>query len=320
MDRPVTPDDPQQEDGRGPGRMALAGAPHVVVTGLSGAGKSTALRALEDAGYEAVDNLPLSLLPALLAVEDPHPVAVGVDSRTRAFAPEALLARIAEQAAGGRPIRLLFLDCADAELVRRFGETRRPHPLAPDRPVADGIAREREVLAPLRLAADLVLDTSDSSPHDLRRLVRERLVSDAPGPLTLTITSFGYSRGLPRDADLVFDMRFLKNPHWDPELRPLDGLDPAVLAYVRADPLFAPAFERLMALLSELLPGYRREGRAYLTIAFGCTGGRHRSVAVAELVGEALGRSGWPNLVVHRDRGLGATEVAPAPAAGKGMG
>lgn len=285
----------------GPGRPGLETAPHVVVTGLSGAGKSTALKALEDAGFEAVDNLPLSLLHALLMVPDAHPVAVGVDTRTRAFAPDALLDRIAKLSTQRHPVRLVFLDCADEVLARRFGETRRPHPLSPDRPVADGIARERETLARLRERADLVLDTSDMSPHDLRRAVFERVLREAPARLTVTVCSFGYSRGLPRDADLVFDLRFLANPHWDPALRPLDGRDPAVDGHVAADPAFAPAFARIMDLLLLLLPGYRSEGRAYLTIALGCTGGRHRSVAVAERVGTALAAAGWPNFVVHRD-------------------
>lgn len=285
----------------GPARRGLAGAPHVIVTGLSGAGKSTVLRAFEDAGFEAVDNLPMSLLPALLTAPDEHPVAVGVDTRTRAFAPDILANRVAELSTARHPVRLLFLDCADDVLARRFGETRRPHPLAPDRPVADGIARERETLARLRDRADLVIDTSDMSPHDLRRIVLERVLRAAPGALTVTVCSFGYARGLPRDADLVFDLRFLANPHWDPQLRPKDGRDPAVDAHVAADPAFAPAFARIMDLLLLLLPGYRREGRAYLTIAFGCTGGRHRSVAVAERVGQALRDAAWPNFVVHRD-------------------
>ncbi len=285
----------------GGSRQGLEAAPHVIVTGLSGAGKSTVLRAFEDAGFEAVDNLPLSLLPALLMVPDEHPVAVGVDTRTRAFAPDILLDRIAELSTTRHPVRLLFLDCADEVLARRFGETRRPHPLAPDRPVADGIARERETLARLRERADLVIDTSDMNPHDLRRAVLQRVLRDRPVALTVTVCSFGYSRGLPRDADLVFDMRFLANPHWDPALRPLDGRDPAVDARVAADPEFAPAFARILDLLLLLLPGYRREGRAYLTIAFGCTGGRHRSVAVAERIGKALAAADWPNFVVHRD-------------------
>lgn len=298
MDANGTPDDRPPP---GAMRQRLAAAPHVVVTGLSGAGKSTVLKAFEDAGFEAVDNLPLSLLPALFMVPDEHPVAVGVDTRTRAFAPDILLDRIAELSTARHPVRLLFLDCADEVLARRFGETRRPHPLAPDRPVADGIARERETLARLRERADLVIETSDMSPHDLRRTVLERVLGPVPSALTVTICSFGFSRGLPRDADLVFDVRFLANPHWDPDLRPRDGRDPAVAAHVEGDPAFAPAFARILDLLLLLLPAYRREGRAYLTIAFGCTGGRHRSVRVAERVGRALAEADWPNFVVHRD-------------------
>ncbi|MFQ3594567.1 MAG: RNase adapter RapZ [Sphingomonadaceae bacterium] len=282
----------------------------MLVTGMSGAGKSTALKALEDAGYEAVDNLPVSLLPALVAAPSERPLAIGIDTRTRAFLPDALAATLGEISRPERPVRLLFLDCSGAELVRRFGETRRPHPLALDRPASDGIARERELLDSLRRTADLVIDTTDHSPHDLRRVIITRFAQGDVRPLTLTLVSFGYSRGIPRDADLVFDMRFLRNPHWDPALRPLDGLDPAVRAHVEADPSWSQAFERIMALLLVLLPGYRREGRAYVTVAFGCTGGRHRSVATAEAAGAALQEAGWANLVMHRDRGHQMDEAA----------
>jgi UPF0042 nucleotide-binding protein len=277
---------------------------------MSGAGKSTALKALEDAGFEAVDNLPVSLLPTLLAAPSGRPLAIGIDTRTRAFDPDALAEKLRTLSSLGRPLRLLFLDCAGAELVRRFGETRRPHPLAIDRPAADGVAREREMLEGLRRVADLLIDTTDFSPHDLRRAIALRFTGASQLPLTLTITSFGYSRGLPRDADLVFDMRFLRNPHWDPALRPLDGTDPVVRAHVEADPSWSQAFARIMALLLVLLPGYRREGRAYVMIAFGCTGGRHRSVAIAEAAGAALGEAGWANQVVHRDRGHQVDEAA----------
>jgi RNase adapter protein RapZ len=284
-------------------------APVLLVTGLSGAGKSTALKGLEDLGYEAVDNLPVSLLGPLLAVPGGHRLAIGIDARTRAFSPEQVLQAIADHATPARAIRILYLDCAGHELVRRFSETRRRHPLALDRPAGDGIALERELLAELRRAADVVIDTTDFSSNDLRRAISTRFGEVGHKALTLTLMSFGYARGVPRDADLVFDMRFLKNPHWVPELRPLTGLDPAVSAHVRSDPAFAPAFDSILGLLRLLLPGYAREGRAYLTVAFGCTGGRHRSVAVAEAAAAELDEAGWGNAVVHRDASLGG----PAP-------
>jgi UPF0042 nucleotide-binding protein len=285
----------------------------LLVTGMSGAGKSTALRALEDAGFEVVDNLPLSLLKPLVVAPTGRPLAVGIDTRTRAFDPAALLESKRALSTPDRPLRLLFLDCSEAELVRRFGETRRRHPMALDRPATDGIARERELLTDLRRQADLVVDTTDYSIHDLRRALLGRLGrGESPGT-TLTILSFAYTRGVPRDADLVFDMRFLRNPHWDPVLRPLDGTDPEVAAFVAADARFTPAFQQIQALLRTLLPGYVEEGRAYVTIAFGCTGGRHRSVALAEKMGQALAQDGWTNLVQHRDRGHAVDEAAFDP-------
>jgi UPF0042 nucleotide-binding protein len=289
-----------------------APAPVLIVTGLSGAGKSTALKALEDLGYEAVDNLPLSLLPPLVAAPAGR-LAIGIDARTRAFTPQMVLDAVAAHAGSSQPIRIVYLDCAGHELVRRFSETRRRHPLALDRPAGDGIALEREMLAELRRVADVVIDTTDFSSNDLRRAIVTRFGSRDAKTLTLTLMSFGYARGVPRDADLVFDMRFLQNPHWVPELRPLTGLDPAVRDHVMADPAFAPAFSAITGLLTLLLPGYAREGRAYLTVAFGCTGGRHRSVAVAEAAGAALGQAGWANAVVHRDRAQGPEDDAPEP-------
>lgn len=276
--------------------------PVLVVTGMSGAGKSTALKALEDLGWEAVDNLPLSLLPTLLAAPVERPLALGLDTRTRAFDAAAIAARVTEERRAGRRIRILFLDCAGSELVKRFSETRRRHPLAGDRPAGDGVARERELLAELRRAADLVIDTTDYSTNDLRRAMTQRFEGALANPLTLTVMSFGYARGVPRDADLVFDMRFLRNPHWVAALRPLTGTDAPVTDYVVSDPAYRPAFDAIMGLLLLLLPGYGREGRSYVTVAFGCTGGRHRSVAVAEAAAARLGAAGWRAAVVHRDR------------------
>lgn len=278
--------------------------PVLIVTGMSGAGKSTALKALEDLGWEAVDNLPLSLLPTLLGAPVERPLALGLDTRTRAFDAAAIAGQVADRRRTGQGIRILFLDCAGHELVKRFSETRRRHPLAGDRPAGDGVARERELLAELRRAADLVLDTTDYSSNDLRRAVMQRFGVQRDG-VTLTLMSFGYARGVPRDADLVFDMRFLRNPHWEPALRPLTGADAAVADYVRADPAFPAAFDAICALLLQLLPSYGQEGRSYVTVAFGCTGGRHRSVAVTEAMSARLAAGGWQNSVVHRDRGEG---------------
>lgn len=279
-------------------------APILLVTGMSGAGKSVALRALEDLGYEAVDNLPMSLLPPLLAADGDRPLAFGVDSRTRAFDSAALLRIIADSKGAGRPVHILFLDAGGPELIRRFSETRRRHPLAGDRPAGDALAIERELLSDLRRASDVLIDTSAYSSNDLRRAIATRFRTSRSRGITLTIMSFGYARGVPRDADLMFDMRFLTNPHWSPELRPLTGLDPAVADYVRADPAFDPAFAAIGNLLLLLLPGYAEEGRSYVTAAFGCTGGRHRSVAVAEDMGRFLAERSWSNSIVHRDRGF----------------
>ncbi len=289
---------------------AQSQAPLLLVTGMSGAGRSTALKALEDEGYEVVDNLPLSLLQRLLAMHDEtppddnrdeRPLAVGIDTRTRAFDAESVVARIKKMRDRDISARVLFVDCAGGELTRRFSETRRRHPLALDRPAADGVAREREVMAPLRRWADIVIDTTDYSVHDLRRAIREKFGLDRHGALTLTIMSFGFARGVPRDADMVFDMRFLANPHWQEKLRPLTGLDEDVGAYIAKDPSFLDAFERISSLTTSLIPSYAREGKAYLTIAVGCTGGRHRSVFVAERLGAALREAGFTLNIVHRD-------------------
>lgn len=279
----------------------------LLVTGMSGAGKSTALKSLEDLGWETVDNLPLLLLNRLLATKlpegasDDRPLAIGIDSRTRGFDAAEIVRQIKRLRERGDDISTLFLDCAGAELERRFSETRRRHPLALDRPASDGIARERELLAPLRRWADHLLDTSKATSNDLRLDMRARFGDlQGSGP-TLSVMSFGFARGVPRNADLVFDMRFLRNPHWDEELRPMSGLDPAVADYVAADPAYDDAVSRIEELLLLLLPRYEAEGKAYVAIAFGCTGGRHRSVHVAARVGERLRSAGFSPTVSHRD-------------------
>lgn len=305
----------------------LVGPRLLIITGMSGAGRSTTLKALEDLDFEAVDNLPLGLVETLLATPQadrlhtgPRPLAFGIDTRTRAFDAEMLVARLRDLRGLGTDIRLIYLDCADDELVRRFSETRRRHPLAADRPAADGVTRERELTAPLKRWADMVIDTTDLSVTDLRRRIAERLGRQGQLPLTVTIQSFGFAHGLPRNADLVFDMRFLANPHWDVALRPLTGEDPVVAAYVAADPAYAPAIDRIADLLLTLLPGYGREGKAYLTIAIGCTGGRHRSVAVARALHARLTAAGHAPALVHRDvasHGNDAAILTAAPASGE---
>ncbi|SFR98756.1 RNase adapter RapZ [Sphingomonas jatrophae] len=277
----------------------------LLVTGLSGAGKTTALKTLEDLGWETVDNLPLALLDRLLATapapasEGERPLALGIDARTRGFDPDALLERLGRLRETGTDAATLFLDCSGAELVRRFSGTRRRHPLALDRPAADGIARERELLGPMRRAATHLIDTTDLSTNALQAELRTRF-GEAEGAPTLTVMSFGYSRGLPRSADLVFDMRFLRNPHWDRILRPKTGLDQAVADYVAADPAYE-AVERIESLIELLLPRYAVEGKSYITLAFGCTGGRHRSVHIAERVAARLRSTGFSPTVFHRD-------------------
>jgi len=275
----------------------------LVVTGMSGAGRSTALKTFEDMGYEAVDNLPLSLLPNLVVPSTSHlPLAVGVDVRTRDFAVPALVAALDRLVVeNDLDLRIVFLDCDDDRLARRYTETRRRHPLAGERPVADGIKLERERVRPLRDRADLVIDTSMLNPGDLKRVLLGHFGIDAAPAFSVFVTSFSYRNGLPRDADLVIDVRFLRNPHYVPGLQPLNGKDKAVGEYIAADPDFHSLFDELDAWLTRLLPRYEREGKTYLTIAIGCTGGRHRSVYVAELLAARLGRDGRHVAVAHRD-------------------
>ncbi|WP_454016847.1 RNase adapter RapZ [Azospirillum sp. Marseille-Q6669] len=276
----------------------------VLVTGMSGAGMSVALKALEDLGYEAVDNLRLSLVPALLEQADPRkrPLALVIDSRTRDFSAHAMLEEVeALKAHAGLDVRLVFLDCGDETLQRRFTETRRRHPLAIDRPVPDGIQLERTMLLPLKQQADVTIDTTQLSIHDLRRILAGNFQIGAQAALQVFVTSFSFRMGLPREADLVFDVRFLTNPHYDPDLRPLTGLDPRVAARVEGDPDFADFFRHLTELLQPLLPRYNQEGKSYLTIAVGCTGGKHRSVFVAERLAAWLGGLGLKVGISHRE-------------------
>jgi RNase adaptor protein for sRNA GlmZ degradation len=273
----------------------------VLVTGMSGAGRSTALSILEDLGYESIDNLPLDLLQPLIE-GGRRPLALGIDIRTRGFAVAPLVEQLDRGLAGAdlRPT-LLFVDCDDVVLGRRYTETRRRHPLAHGRPVTDGIAAERNLLSPLRARADLVIDTSALAPAELRHILAGHFERrDAEG-MTVCVTSFAYRNGLPREADLVFDVRFLRNPHYEPTLRPLSGRDDSVARFIAADPRLEPFFAKLTDLVGGLLPDYRDEGKTYLTIALGCTGGRHGSVAVAERLAEWFTARGETVTLLHRD-------------------
>jgi RNase adapter protein RapZ len=282
----------------------------LLVTGLSGAGKSTALRTLEDIGWEVVDNLPLSLLEHLLSTplskgtgRHRRPLAIGIDSRTRDFDAQRIVQRIkALSSEHDYPIETLFLDCAGGELLRRYSETRRRHPLALDRPAIDGIAAERELMEPLRRWSDHIIDTTDTESPELQHQIRTRFGTGREAP-TLHVMSFGFARGLPRNADNVFDMRFLRNPHWVDELRPLTGLDWPVGDYIAEDPAYDEAVGRIEELLLVLLPRYEAEGKSYVSLAFGCTGGRHRSVHVAERVAARLRKAGFSPTIEHRDLG-----------------
>ena len=276
----------------------------IVVTGLSGAGRSTALRVLEDAGFFCVDNLPPALAPDLLALAHREGklerVGLGIDVRTGAFLSGADETLSALEAAG-HEVRVIFLDCADDVLVRRFSETRRPHALAVDGDLQRAIGRERERLAGLRARADIVIDTTELTVHDLRRHLIDYIGRGADRPsMVVRLLSFGFKYGLPVPADLVFDLRFLPNPHFVDALRPKTGMDPEVSEYVLDTPDARELLARLRPLLDFALPRYASEGKAYLTIALGCTGGRHRSVAIAEELGRQLGDT-HEVVVSHRD-------------------
>jgi UPF0042 nucleotide-binding protein len=285
----------------------------LLVTGLAGAGKSTTLAVLEDLGWETIDNFPVRMLKRLVTMPDEArgPLAIGFDSRTRGFVPADVIALVKDLAA--RPdiaLTFLFLDCAGGELERRFNETRRRHPMADGRPVQEGIAAERELLEPLRRWAEVMIDTTAMTSNDLQTRIRELFdpASEEAG-VTITLSSFGFARGMPPLADLVFDMRFLDNPHWVPELREQTGQDAAVGEHIERDPAFAEAFERIRGLLLMLLPRYARQGKPYVHIAFGCTGGRHRSVFTTERMAQALRTAGFSPTVRHRNLGSRAADT-----------
>lgn len=276
----------------------------MILTGMSGAGRSTAIAAFEDMGYESVDNFPLGLIDQLVApiCEMSHPIALGIAPRTRGFSVRA----VGEAVVGLRKrwhagTITIFLDCSDEKLMARFSETRRRHPMAPEEDATTGIARERDLLMPLREQADAVIDTTHMTPHQLKAELNSRFSLAVSSALSVSIQSFSFKRGAPHEADMVLDCRFLKNPYWMPSLRPLDGRDPRIQGFVREDPLFPGFFGRITDLMAMLLPAYQNEGKAYFSLALGCTGGRHRSVVAAEDFAHALREQGWHTSVRHRE-------------------
>ena len=297
----------------------------VLVTGPSGAGRSTATKALEDFGFETIDNIPLSLIPRLIEGSGmmARPLALGIDVRNRDFSAEGLIElHAALSRRDGMTCELLYLDCAPEVLSRRYSETRRRHPLAPDESPGEGIARELALLSDVRARADVLIDTSELTVHDLRAEMDGWFGMVTGQGMAISIHSFSYKRGLPQALDTAFDCRFLRNPHWEPSLRPHSGLDLAVADYVAEDPRYDPFIAKVMDLLLFLLPGVVEEGKAHFSIGFGCTGGQHRSVAVTESVAAALAQEGWRVSIRHRElerRGLAPTAGRVPEVAGKAV-
>lgn len=276
----------------------------LMVTGMSGAGLSTALKALEDAGYNVMDNIPLSLIDPLLEqmAQSGLPLAVGIDARTLGFSAEMVLSK--KEDIGKNSLfdpHVVYMDCDDDVLARRFTETRRRHPLAKDRTVMDGIVHERNLTLALRRGADKLIDTSDLTVHDLRRIMKQSFAQSEKESLHVTVMSFGFKHGMPRQMDLLFDVRFLRNPHFDPDLKPKTGQDAKVAHYIQQDEDYDSFANNLENLLQPLLPRYRKEGKSYLTIAIGCTGGKHRSVHLAERLSQMIAADGFGVYTHHRD-------------------
>ncbi len=275
----------------------------VLVTGPSGAGRSTAINVLEDLGFEAIDNLPLSILPRLLDGPPPNrPMALGLDVRNRDFSVNALIETIDRLGdISGITPDLLYLDAQRDVLLRRYSETRRRHPMSPGESADEGIRRELDLLVPIRARADILIETSDLSPHDLRAELEGFFAGKGGRTLAVSVNSFSYKRGLPRGMDMVFDCRFLRNPYWNPALRALDGRDEDVADYIAEDSRALPFFDKVRELTLMLLPAYREEGKAHFAIGFGCTGGQHRSVALTELLSKALADEDWQVSIRHRE-------------------
>ncbi|WP_282062592.1 RNase adapter RapZ [Roseobacter litoralis] len=282
----------------------------VFVTGPSGAGRSSALNVLEDAGFEVVDNLPLRLLDAFLDVPaSAQPLALGIDPRNRDFSTTVVVDALGKLTGiAGLAPELLYLDCSTEVLLRRFSETRRRHPLAPDDRPSEGIVRELEMLGPLKARADVLIDTTDLNVHQLRAEVEHWFAPGGKRRLTVSVQSFSYKRGLPRSVDMVLDCRFLTNPYWVPELRSLNGTHALVEKHVMADPRFEQFAQKVEELSLLLLPAYREEGKSYLSIAFGCTGGQHRSVVMAQFHALRLAEEGWQVSIRHRELDLRKNE------------
>ena len=276
----------------------------VLVTGPSGAGRSTAIAVLEDLGFETIDNIPLGLIPRLLSAggHSARPMALGIDVRNRDFSINTLIETIDTLSAQRGPgLSVLYLDCQADVLIRRFSETRRRHPLARAEDPETGVMRELDLLQPIRARAEMLIDTSELNVHQLRTEVELRFGPEGARSLALTVQSFSYKRGLPRGTDMAFDCRFLTNPYWEPSLRALDGRDPEVQAYIRADARFAPFFEKIYSLFDLLLPAYLEEGKSHVSVAFGCTGGQHRSVYLTEALAAALVKDGRQVSIRHRE-------------------
>lgn len=275
----------------------------VLITGPSGAGMSTASGALEDAGFEAVDNLPLPLIPPL--IDQPtgdRPLSLCLDMRNREFTAQRFIEMMTDlQGRSDLQVELLFLTCAPDEILRRYSSTRRRHPIAKAPTLQEAIAYEIDLLSPLRLRADVLIDTTGLNPHELRAEVERWFAPEGRHQTMVQVQSFSYKRGLPRSVDMVFDCRFLQNPHWEPSLRAMDGRESAVQDYVMQDNRFAAFFDKVRDLALFLLPAAQEEGKSYLTIAFGCTGGRHRSVTLAERLSHALAEQGWQVSIRHRE-------------------
>jgi len=277
----------------------------VILTGLSGSGKSTVLKTFEDLGFYCVDNLPVELIPIFSELHfggtsEISRAALLVDAREGSQLlklPETIRQLHRE----GVPAELVFIEASEESLLRRFSETRRPHPLGHDRPVREGLRRERQMMAPIQKLADVVIDTTKFNVHELRQFITTRFQSRGQRPLLVSLVSFGYRYGVPADADLVFDVRFLPNPHFVARLRRYSGKDPRVARYILSFPQTGEFLKRITDLLVYLIPHYIQEGKSYLTIAFGCTGGRHRSVMLAESVSKALSKHGYQAKVLHRD-------------------
>ena len=284
-----------------------AGARRLVfVTGPSGAGRSSALNVLEDAGFEVVDNLPLRLLPALIeSGGNDHPIALGIDPRNRDFSTTGVMDALGRMSAlPGVAAELLYLDCSVEVLLRRYSETRRRHPLAPADRLSDGVESEFAMLEPLKARADFLIDTTSLNVHQLRAELDHWFAPGGTRPLVVSIQSFSYKRGLPRSVDMVFDCRFLANPYWEPSLRGLNGTDPKVAAFVKADTRFAAFAQQINDLSLLMLPACRDEGKSYMSFAFGCTGGQHRSVVMAETLALRLAEEGWQVSIRHRELDL----------------